>query len=140
MSISSSLLLSSTHAAISAVPQAAEFLHAQPLAKGKTEKAKKKKEGKNTQMKPEPGFMTVPAPQIQSLPNGDSPGPSNFAHSASGSPAPRPGFSRIASTAIETPSQGGTPVPGERSKFTIGFGTKRKATDEPQNSPDPKRR
>ncbi|KAF9449540.1 SART-1 protein [Macrolepiota fuliginosa MF-IS2] len=123
-----------------AVPQAAEFLDAQPLAKGKTEKTKKKKEGKNAQLKQEPGFMTVPAPQIQSLSNGGSPGPSSFTHSASGSPAPRPGFSRISSTAIETPSQGGTPVPGERSKLTIGFGTKRKATEEPQNSPGPKRR
>ncbi|KAJ3562312.1 hypothetical protein NP233_g9657 [Leucocoprinus birnbaumii] len=123
-----------------AVPQAAEFLDAQPLAKGKTEKTKKKKEGKNAQMKPELGFMTVPAPQVQSLSNGESPGPSSFAPSASGSPAPRPGFSRISSTAVETPSQGGTPVPGERSKLTIGFGTKRKATEEPQNSPDPKRR
>ncbi|KXN89099.1 U4/U6.U5 tri-snRNP-associated protein 1 [Leucoagaricus sp. SymC.cos] len=123
-----------------AVPQAAEFLDAQPLAKGKTEKNKKKKEGKNAQMKPEVGFMTVPAPQMQSLSNGGSPGPSNFTHSASGSPAPRPGFSRISSAAIETPSQGGTPVPGERSKLMIGFGTKRKATEEPQNSPDPKRR
>jgi len=83
--------------------------------------------------------MTVPAPQMQALPNGDSPGPSSFTHSASGSPAPKPGFSRI-SSAIETPSQGGTPVPGERSKLSIGFGSKRKATEEPANLPDPKRR
>ncbi|KAF5359829.1 hypothetical protein D9756_003403 [Leucocoprinus leucothites] len=123
-----------------AVPQAAEFLDAQPLAKGKTEKTKKKKEGKNAQIKSEQGFMTVPAPQIQSLSNGESPGPSTFIHSASGSPAPKPGFSRISSAAIETPSQGGTPVPGERSKLSIGFGVKRKAVEEPQNSPDPKRR
>lgn len=122
-----------------AVPQAAEFFDAQPLAKGKTEKTKKKKEGKNAQVKPEPGFMTVPAPQIQPLLNGGSPGPSNFAQSAPGSPAPKPGFSRI-SSAIETTSQGGTPVPGERSRLTIGFGSKRKATEEPQNPPDPKRR
>jgi len=83
--------------------------------------------------------MTVPAPQMQPLPNGDSPGPSSFTHSVSGSPAPKPGFSRI-SSAIETPSQGGTPVPGERSKLSIGFGSKRKATEEPANPPDPKRR
>ncbi|EKM78760.1 hypothetical protein AGABI1DRAFT_75236 [Agaricus bisporus var. burnettii JB137-S8] len=123
-----------------AVPQAAEFLDAQPLAKGKTEKTKKKREGKNALARQEAGFLTLPVPQVQPLTNGGSPGPSVFTPSASGSPAPKPGFSRISSTAVETFSQGGTPVPGERSKLSIGFGAKRKATDEPMNSPNPKRR
>lgn len=122
------------------MPQATEFLDAQPLAKGKTEKTKKKREGKSALAKQEAGFMTVPVPQMQTLTNGGSPGPSSFSHSASESPAPKPGFSRISSTAVETPSQGGTPVPGERSKLTIGFGAKRKATEEPMGSPNPKRR
>ncbi|KAF8149955.1 SART-1 family-domain-containing protein [Crassisporium funariophilum] len=119
-----------------AVPQAADFLDAQPLAKGKTEKAKKKKEGKNGQQTAESGFMTVPAPQMQLTSNGLSPGPS-----ASASPAPKPGFSRI-SSAVETPSQshGGTPAPGERPKVAFGMGMKRKAGEEARGSPPSKRR
>jgi U4/U6.U5 tri-snRNP-associated protein 1 len=117
-----------------AVPQASEFLDAQPLAKGKTEKTKKKKEGKNAQNSAEAGFMTVPAPQLHLMSNGDSPGPS-----ASASPAPRPGFSRI-STMVDTPSQEGTPVPGERPKVAFGLGTKRKADGEEVIATPPSKR
>ncbi|KAG6908342.1 hypothetical protein DXG01_005253 [Tephrocybe rancida] len=128
-----------------AVPQAADFLDAQPLSKGKTEKAKKKKEGKGAQQVADTGFMTLPAPQAHSLVmNGDSPGPSGFSpmvsHSNSASPAPRPGFSRI-SSAVDTPtSQSGTPVPAERSKVAFGFGTKRKAAEDALSPPPAKRR
>lgn len=117
-----------------AVPQASEFLDAQPLAKGKTEKTKKKKEGKNAQNSAEAGFMTVPAPQLHLMSNGNSPGPSG-----SVSPAPKPGFSRI-STMVDTPSQEGTPVPGERPKVAFGLGTKRKADEEAIATPPLKRR
>jgi len=123
-----------------AVPQASEFLDAQPLAKGKTEKTKKKKEGKNA-LNSEAGFMTVPAPQLHLVSNGNgsSPGPS-----ASVSPAPKPGFSRISTMADNTPSQEGTPAPGERPKVAfggLGLGTKRKADlDETIETPPSKRR
>ncbi|CAA7267035.1 unnamed protein product [Cyclocybe aegerita] len=118
-----------------AVPQAADFLDAQPLAKGKTEKTKKKKEGKNAQQAADTGFMTVPAPSLHLTSNGTTP-----LGSASASPAPRAGFSRISSTVVETPSSGGTPVPTERPKVAFGLGVKRKATEEASNSPPPKRR
>ncbi|PPQ66563.1 hypothetical protein CVT24_007128 [Panaeolus cyanescens] len=116
-----------------AVPQAAEFLDVQPLAKGKTEKTKKKKESKTTQN--ESGFMTLPAASLNLTSNGTSPGPS-----ASASPAPRAGFSRISSAVVEAPSQGGTPVPTERPKVAFGLGTKRKAGEEAPGSPPSKRR
>lgn len=128
-----------------AVPQAAEFLDAQPLAKGKTEKAKKKKEGKAAQQAMESGFMTLPAPQLQSMMNGGSPAPSGFSsvapNSSSASPVPsmKPGFSRISSV-VDSPSQGGTPGPNDRSKVTFGFGTKRKAGEEAFSPPPQKRR
>lgn len=111
-------------------------MDAQPLAKGKTEKTKKKKEGKNAQNSAEAGFMIVPAPQLHLMSNGNgnSPGPS-----ASASPAPKPGFSRI-STMVDTPSQEGTPVPGERPKVAFGLGTKRKADVEATATPPSKRR
>ncbi|KDR76194.1 hypothetical protein GALMADRAFT_121072 [Galerina marginata CBS 339.88] len=118
-----------------AVPQATDFLDTQPLAKGKTEKTKKKKESKNAQLAGDSGFMTVPAPQLHLTSNGVGPG-----GSASASPAPKAGFSRISSTLVETPSQGGTPVPGGRAKVAFGLGTKRKADEEAQGSPPPKRR
>jgi U4/U6.U5 tri-snRNP-associated protein 1 len=118
----------------SAVPQAAEFLDAQPLAKGKTEKNKKKKESKVGPQVPESGFMTVPAPQLNLGSNGISP-----VGSTSASPAPKAGFSRISSAIVEPSSQNGTPVPGDRVKVAFGLG-KRKAGDEPQGSPPPKRR
>ncbi|KAJ6576459.1 SART-1 family-domain-containing protein [Mycena vulgaris] len=119
-----------------AVPQAAEFLDAQPLSKGKTEKAKKKKEGKGAQPI-ESGFMTLPAPQMQSLmaSANASPVPSGI---NSSSPAPKPGFSRI-SSAVDSPSQTGVDG-GERSKVTFGFGTKRKAGEEALGTPPTKRR
>ncbi|KAF8656215.1 hypothetical protein AX16_002651 [Volvariella volvacea WC 439] len=129
-----------------AVPQVADFLDTQPLAKGKTEKTKKKKEAAANKAKAshEQGFMTVPAPAIQSsFSNGASPGPSGSgAHtSASNSPAPRAGFSRISSV-VEAPSQSSTPGPAATSgvKVAFGFGAKRKAGEEPSGTPPPKRR
>ncbi|PPQ95222.1 hypothetical protein CVT26_014912 [Gymnopilus dilepis] len=120
-----------------AVPQAADFLEPQPpLQKGKTEKNKKKKESKNAQQAVENnGFMSGPAPQLNLMSNGTS-----REGSASASPAPKAGFSRISSTFVETPtpSQSSTPVPGERVK--LAFGIKRKAGEEAQGSPPPKKR
>ncbi|KAK7050991.1 hypothetical protein VNI00_005103 [Paramarasmius palmivorus] len=122
-----------------AVPQVADFIDTQPLSKGKTEKMKKKKETKNAKAAMESGIMALPN-QMTTLSNGGSPGPSGFASVGStGSPAPRAGFSRI-SSAAEPSSQGGSPAPGERSKVAFGFGTKRKAGEEPAGSPPSKRR
>ena len=113
----------------------------QPLAKGNTEKTKKKKEGKNA-LDSDAGFMTAPAPhwqlRLMSNGNGSSPGPS-----ASVSPAPKPGFSRISTMADNTPSQEGTPAPGEQPwvAFGLGLGTKRKADlDNTMEIPPSKRR
>ncbi|KAG6820951.1 hypothetical protein H0H93_009187 [Arthromyces matolae] len=130
-----------------AVPQVADFLDVQPLTKGKTEKAKKKKESKNAQQPTDTGFMVLPAPQIHSQVNGGGESAvvqSGFSpvvsHSNSASPAPRPGFSRI-SSAVDTPtSQSGTPVPAERTKVAFGFGMKRKAGEEALGTPPAKRR
>lgn len=119
------------------VPQAEGYLDPQPLVKGKgkTEKKKERKEGKGGKnvggiQTLDGGFMTVPAP-MSAVPTAmNTPSPS-------GSPAPRAGFSRIASfTAENTPS--GTPVPSDRSKVTFGFGTKRKAGEDPSGTPPPK--
>ncbi|KAI0956196.1 hypothetical protein AcV7_006656 [Taiwanofungus camphoratus] len=123
-----------------AVPQAAEFLDAQPLSKGKTEKKNKKKNaGKASASRLDStGFITLPAPMA----NGGSPAPvGSPAGLSAGSPAPRPGFSRI-SAAMEpagSPKEG-TPVPADRSKLVIGLGMKRKAGGEAQGSPPPKKR
>ncbi|KAF9532625.1 SART-1 family-domain-containing protein [Crepidotus variabilis] len=121
-----------------AVPQAAEFFDAQPLAKGKTEKAKKKKEIKNPQQSNDSGFITLPAPSLHLTSNGTTPP----IGSAAGSPAPRAGFSRINSTAVEMQSSSSsTPVPGERPKLAFGgLNLKRKAGEEAAGSPPPKRR
>ncbi|KAE9400241.1 SART-1 protein [Gymnopus androsaceus JB14] len=116
-----------------AVPQVADFIDAQPLAKGKTEKMKKKKESKNAKAAMESGIMTIPT---TSLSNGGSPGPSGL---SGGSPGPRAGFSRI-SSAADVSLQSGASTPGERSKVAFGFGTKRKAGEEPAGSPPTKRR
>lgn len=125
-----------------AVPQASEFLDAQPLSKGKTEKAKKKKEASKAQAM-DTGFITLPAPQAQLISNGNSPGPSGLSSgipSSTGSPAPsKPGFSRI-SSAVDSPAQGGTPVPSDRSKVAFGFGAKRKAGEDAHDPPPSKRR
>ncbi|KAJ7475865.1 SART-1 family-domain-containing protein [Mycena latifolia] len=121
-----------------AVPQAAEFLDAQPLSKGKTEKTKKKKEGKGGAQPAESGFMTLPAPQMQSLMASANASPVPSSGINSSSPAPKPGFSRI-SSAVDSPSQTGSDG-GERSKVTFGFGTKRKAAEDAQGTPPPKRR
>ncbi|KAJ7903509.1 SART-1 family-domain-containing protein [Mycena olivaceomarginata] len=124
-----------------AVPQAAEFFDAQPLSKGKTEKGKKKKEGKGgaAQLAAESGFMTLPAPQMQTLlaSANASPVPSASGINSS-SPAPKPGFSRI-SSAVDSHQQVGEGG-AERSKVTFGFGTKRKAGEAAEGTPPPKRR
>lgn len=126
-----------------AVPQAAEFLDAQPLSKGKTEKKNKKKNaGKvSTPQLDAGGFMIVPAPLASGSPLPiDSPALAS-ASTSKDSPAPRPGFSRISSVAEPVDSsKGGTPVPSDRTKLVIGLGTKRKANGEAQGSPPPKRR
>ncbi|PCH42395.1 SART-1 protein [Wolfiporia cocos MD-104 SS10] len=127
-----------------AVPQAAEFLDAQPLSKGKTEKKNKKKNaGKPGTPQVETGFMTVPAPTANGggfAPVGSS-GIASGAASSSSSPAPRPGFSRISAAAelIDSPKEG-TPVPSDRTRLVIGLGAKRKATGEVAGSPPPKKR
>ena len=125
----------------SAVPQAAEFLDAQPLSKGKTEKVKSKKKdaSKSADKTMDNGFMTVPAPQAAY--NGSasvSPVPS-LPGTETGSPAPRPGFSRIMSTVVSDVASGsGTPVSTERSRVAFGFTAKRKAGEEASGTPPPK--
>ncbi|KAA1467523.1 SART-1-domain-containing protein [Dentipellis sp. KUC8613] len=123
-----------------AVPQAAEFLDPQPLSKGKTEKTKgkKKEQNKSAAQTLDNGFITLPAPQIShNAGTSASPAP----NSETNSPAPRPGFSRITSTVVsEAPSGTGTPVSGDRTKVAFGFGTKRKAGEEPNGTPPSKRR
>lgn len=128
------------HTRYSAVPQDGNYIDIQPLAKGKTEKQKKKKESKNAAQKAAEAAAFMPlggmAP-VQPLSNRGSPVPSG---SAGASPAPRPGFSRISSAAgVETPiSQGGTPV-GEKERSRVTFGLKRKAGEEAMGSPAKKR-
>lgn len=135
----------------SAVPQSDAFLDTQPLAKGKTEKTKKKKEAANKSSfkHHEDGFMTLPAPgllQSYGIGHEASPGPSSGVGTGpSGSPAPKAGFSRISSTAVvEAPSQASTPPVGgggsERTKVAFGFGTKRKAGEDAEAAPASKRR
>ncbi|KAI0300922.1 SART-1 family-domain-containing protein [Russula brevipes] len=124
-----------------AVPQAAEFLDAQPLSKGKTEKTKSKKKdaSKLTNKTIDNGFMTVPAPYAaHNDSTGTSPAPS-LPGTETGSPAPRPGFSRIKSTVVSDAVSGsGTPVSAERSKVAFGFSSKRKAAEEASGTPPPK--
>lgn len=130
-----------------AVPQASEFLDPQPLSKGKTEKAKSKKKDSGKSGAPlleSTGFMTLPAPHLQSHLNSQSPAPSGFSSviPASGSNSPpvmKPGFSRI-SSAADTPTQSGTPVPSDRTKVAFGFGAKRKAAEDFMDPPPSKRR
>ncbi len=133
-----SLILTRT---LSAVPQAAEFLDAQPLSKGKTENTKNKKKdaSKATNKTIDNGFMTVPAPQASYNDSaGTSPAPS-LPGTETGSPAPRPGFSRITSTVVsDTVSGSGTPVTAERSKVAFGFSSKRKAGEDVSGTPPPK--
>ncbi|KAF7312254.1 hypothetical protein MIND_00238400 [Mycena indigotica] len=121
------------------VPQAAEFLDAHPLSKSSKSmgpsKGKQKKESKNVTTT-DPGFMTVPAPQVLSSASA-SPVPSGF--NSTGSPAPKPGFSRISSV-VDAPSSLASSDSIERSKVTIGFAAKRKATEEAPGSPASKRR
>ncbi|KAH8994948.1 SART-1 family-domain-containing protein [Lactarius akahatsu] len=124
-----------------AVPQVAEFLDAQPLSKGKTEKVKSKKKdaSKSTNKTLDNGFMTVPAPQAAYSGSASaSPAPS-LPGTETGSPAPRPGFSRIASTVVSDVAAGsGTPVSIERSRVAFGFSAKRKAGEEASGTPPPK--
>lgn len=129
----------------------AEFLDVQPLSKGKTEKAKKKKEAKAAQQQNSElssnGFITLPA-GTQHLLGGDgiTPAGSPSSTPANASPAPRPGFARISSTVVDSRDSGsgtGTPLSNGldgRTKVAFGFGSKRKAGDEHQDSPPPKRR
>lgn len=129
----------------------AEFLDVQPLSKGKTEKAKKKKEAKAAQQQNSElssnGFITLPA-GTQHLVGGDGITPTGSPSStpANASPAPRPGFARISSTVVDSRDSGsgtGTPLSNGldgRTKVAFGFGSKRKAGDEHQDSPPPKRR
>ncbi|KAK7033142.1 SART-1 family-domain-containing protein [Favolaschia claudopus] len=123
-----------------AVPQAAEFFDAQPLSKSKTDKGKKKKDGKGGAMQQEEGgFMTLPAPQMQNLLASANASPIPLSSGInSSSPAPKPGFSRISSMvdSHEQVREGSV----ERSKVTIGFGTKRKAGEAAEGTPPPKRR
>jgi U4/U6.U5 tri-snRNP-associated protein 1 len=129
----------------------AEFLDVQPLSKGKTEKAKKKKEAKAAQQQNSElasnGFITLPAgPQY--ILGGDviTPTGSSPSTPANASPAPRPGFTRISSTFVESRDSGsgfGTPLSNgldSRMKVVFGFGSKRKAGNEHEDSPPPKRR
>ncbi|KAG1887002.1 SART-1 family-domain-containing protein [Suillus subluteus] len=130
-----------------AVPQASEFLDPQPLSKGKTEKAKSKKKDSGKTGAPlleSTGFMTLPAPHLQSHLNSQSPAPSGFSSviPPSGSNSPpvmKPGFSRI-SSAADTPTQTGTPVPSDRTKVAFGFGAKRKVAEDFMDPPPSKRR
>ena len=121
----------------SAVPQAAEFLDAQPPYKDKTEKKKEKKnKQKASILQADSGFITLPAPSSY---NG-SPAPMlGVASTSNCSPPPRPGFSRISSSVVEvgSPREGGTPVPADRSKVVIGL-NKRKAGEELSGTPPPK--
>lgn len=131
----------------SAVPQAADFLDPQPLAKGKTEKTKKKKETKNAQQQHQAagdaGFMTVPSPSLHlGIINNNN-------RSITGSPAPRAGFSRIGSSSvIESSSTTMTAEQGlvekgqeYRPKVAFGLtGVKRKAGEEALGTPPHKRR
>jgi len=130
-----------------AVPAAAEFLDAQPLTKaGKTERARKKKEGKNQQMMQQlqgvvdsTGFITLPAP-VAVTNTIDSPGSSTPNNA---SPVPRPGFARISSSAVDnSDTRASTPIQNgdSRTKVAFGFAVKRKAGVEHQDSPPPKRR
>jgi U4/U6.U5 tri-snRNP-associated protein 1 len=119
-----------------AIPQASEFLDAQPLSKGKGErKSKKKDSSKGDAKASDTGFMTLPAPMP--LSSAVNPGPTGSA-----SPAPKPGFSRISTTDSSTRVTNGsdTPIASERTKVAFGFGVKRKAGEEVQGSPPPKRR
>lgn len=135
-----------------AVPQAAEFLDVQPLSKGKTEKAKKKKEAKAAQQQNSElssnGFITLPAGSQHVLGGeGITPTGSPSSTPANASPAPRPGFTRISSTVVVESKDGGsgsgTPLSNGldgRTKVAFGFGSKRKAGNEHEDSPPPKRR
>lgn len=66
---------------------------------------------------------------------------SGAASGSGGSPAPRPGFSRISSSMVEvsSPKDSGTPVPSDRTKVAFGL-NKRKAGEDPNGTPPPKRR
>ena len=129
----------------------AEFLDVQPLSKGKTEKAKRKKEAKAAQLQNSElssnGFITLPA-GTQHVLGGDgiTPNGSSSSTPANASPAPRPGFARISSTVVESKDGGsgtGSPLSNGldgRTKVAFGFGSKRKAGNEHEDSPPPKRR
>ena len=127
------------------MPQASEFLDPQPLSKGKTEKTKGKKKEQNKSAAPQPlegGFITLPAPQISHNATASASASPVPMLPDTNSPVPRPGFSRIMSAAVssEMPSGGGTPGSTDRTKVAFGFGMKRKAGEEANGTPPPKRR
>ncbi|KAI9439970.1 SART-1 protein [Lactarius indigo] len=101
-----------------AVPQVAEFLDAQPLSKGKTEKVKsKKKDASKSTNKTLDNWLHDCACSTSRC---QSRRPS-FPGTETGSPAPRPGFSRITSTVVSDVASGsGTPVSTERSREASG--------------------
>ncbi|KAH9039699.1 SART-1 family-domain-containing protein [Lactarius hengduanensis] len=123
--------------------QTAEFLDAQPLSKGKTEKVKsKKKDAASLRTKPSTmAFMTVPAPQAAYSGSASaSPAPS-LPGTETGSPAPRPGFSRITSTVVSDVAAGsGTPVSIERSRVAFGFSAKKESRRGGERNAAPKER
>jgi hypothetical protein len=109
------------------VPQAEEFLDAHMLTKTtKADKKAKKKEAK-AQATPALGtdtFLMLPQPLA--------------AATTEGSVAPRAGFRRISSV---DPAANGDAGDGERTKVAFGLSTgKRKAEDDANGTPPPKRR
>ncbi|PSR75548.1 hypothetical protein PHLCEN_2v9028 [Hermanssonia centrifuga] len=119
-----------------AVPQAVEFLDAQPLSKGKTEKKNKKKNAdKASTSHLDTGFITLPAP----MSNYETPASTSGMGSVNASPAPRPGFSRISASTVDVDSPRLAGPSSDRTKVVIGLG-KRKAGEEASGTPPPKRR
>ncbi|KZO91587.1 SART-1 protein [Calocera viscosa TUFC12733] len=128
-----------------AVPQAADVLDREALAKKPKEKTKKKELSKLSQSftNGDPhGLINVTLPTSANLPAS----PANFSSEVSPSPMPerfmRPAFARISSVepSQSAPGSGGASplVNGERTK--VAFGLKRKAADEGEGTPPSKRR
>jgi len=125
-----------------AVPQLAEFLDSQPLSKGSKgeKKNKKKKEDQSTpQVVDITSFTALPTTNSMPVSASASPIPAATA-SETASPAPKTGFSRIVSESPAPVSTSGTPVPANGERTKVAFGLKRKAADEPSNTPPSKKR
>jgi U4/U6.U5 tri-snRNP-associated protein 1 len=126
------------------VPQAADVLDQDTLAKKPKEKGKKKEASKLSQVtNSDPhGLINVTLPTSANLPGS----PANFSTEVSPSPIPgramKPAFARISSVepSQSAPGSGGVSpaVNGERTK--VAFGLKRKAADEGEGTPPSKRR